>query len=65
MFEFDFDENISVFTAYYGTDVLNVCGTNVRLIASLLTVFEDRCFMFPFDDMLGALVARQAIPFGY
>ena len=43
----------------------NVCGTNVRLIASVLTVFEDRCFMFHFDDTVVALVARQEVPFGH
>lgn len=57
--------NIFVLTAYYGTDMLNVCGTNVRLIASVLTVFEDRCFRFHFDDTVGALVARQEVPFGH
>jgi len=45
-FEFDFDESISVLTAYYGTDMLNVCGTTVRLIASVLTVIEERCLCF-------------------
>ena len=57
--------NIFVLTAYYGTDMLNVCGTNVRLFASVLTVFEDRCFRFHFDDTVGALVARQEVPFGH
>src|SRR6218665_3308354 len=38
--------NIFVLTVYYGTDMLNVCGTNVRLIASVLTVFEDRVLGF-------------------
>src|SRR6218665_3752750 len=32
--------NIFVLTAYYGTDMLNVCGTNDRLIASVLTVLK-------------------------
>ena len=41
--------------------MLNVCGTNVRLIASVLTVFEDRCFRFHFDDTVGALVARYRL----
>jgi len=45
--------------------MLSVCGTNVRLIASVLTVFEDRCFRFHFDDTVGALVARQEVPFGH
>ena len=57
--------NISVLTAYYGTDMLNVCGTIVRLIASVLTVFEERCFRFHCDDTVGALVARQEVPFGH
>ena len=61
-FEFDFDEYF-VLTGYYGTDILNVCGTDVRLIASVLTVFEDRRFRFHFDDTVGALVARQEVPF--
>ena len=57
-FELNFDEYFR-FDCLLWYDVLNVCGTNVRLFASVLTVFEDRCFLFHFDDTVGALVAGQ------
>ena len=63
--EFDFDESVFILTVPYSTEMFNICGTNVRLIARVLNVIEDRCSMFHFDDTVGALVARQEVPFGH
>ena len=63
-FKFNFDEKFC-FSCCYSSEMSSACSTNLRLIASVLTVFEDRCFRFHFDDTVGALVARQEVPFGH